>query len=114
MWESPINAIYEAQQNAFDGAVLSAVMKVGIDVDKEELIKALAYDRRQYEKGYADAKAEIVRCKDCKHWTQSMGKMKGYGLGRCDFHDADLVTCNGYCYWAERRTDDKTNKGSSC
>jgi hypothetical protein len=52
------------------------------------------------------AQPEIIRCKDCKHWTQSTGKMTGYGLGRCDFHDADLVACNGFCYWAERRTDE--------
>ena len=51
------------------------------------------------------AQPEIIRCNSCKHWTQSTGKMKGYGLGRCDFHDADLVTCNGFCYWAERRND---------
>ena len=51
------------------------------------------------------AQPEIIRCNSCKHWTQSTGKMKGYGLGRCDFHDVDLVTCNGFCYWAERRTD---------
>lgn len=51
------------------------------------------------------AQPEIIRCSSCKYWTQSTGKMKGYGLGRCDFHDADLVACNGFCYWAERRTD---------
>jgi len=50
------------------------------------------------------AQPEVIRCNSCKYWTQSTGKMTGYGLGRCDFHDADLVTCNGYCYWAERRT----------
>ena len=33
---------------------LQAIQKVGIKVDKDELVKALAYDRRQYEKGYAD------------------------------------------------------------
>lgn len=27
---------------------------MGIYVDKEELIKALRYDRQQYDKGYAD------------------------------------------------------------
>ena len=48
---------------------------------------------------------EIIRCNSCKHWTQTTGKMKGYGLGRCDYLDADLVTCNGFCYWAERRND---------
>lgn len=67
--------------------------------------------KNAYERGKAEgarmpsAEPEIIRCKDCKHWTQSTGKMKGYGLGRCDFHDADLVTCNGFCYWAEGRTD---------
>ena len=52
------------------------------------------------------AQPEIIFCNSCKYWTQATGKMKGYGLGRCDFHDADLVTCNGFCYWAERRTDE--------
>ena len=54
------------------------------------------------------AQPEIIRCNSCKYWTQFTGEMKGYGLGRCDFHDADLVACNGFCYWAERRTDDQT------
>lgn len=51
------------------------------------------------------AQHEIIRCNSCKHWTQTTGKMKGYGLGRCDYLNADLVTCNGFCYWAERRND---------
>lgn len=53
------------------------------------------------------AEPEIIRCNSCKHWTQTTGKMKGYGLGRCDYLDADLVTCNGFCYWAERRNDNR-------
>jgi hypothetical protein len=57
----------------------------------------------EYIRALPSAQPEIIRCKDCKHWTQSTGKMTGYGLGRCDFHDADLVACNGFCYWAERR-----------
>ena len=48
---------------------------------------------------------KVILCSSCKHWTQSTGKMTGYGLGRCDFHDADLVTCNGFCYWAERKEE---------
>ena len=56
------------------------------------------------------AQPEIIRCNSCKYWTQSTGEMKGYGLGRCDFHDVDLVTCNGFCYWAERRTDERFNQ----
>ena len=49
------------------------------------------------------ARSEIIECKNCKNWTQSTGKIKGDGLGRCDFHDADLVSCNGFCYWAEMK-----------
>lgn len=51
------------------------------------------------------AQPEIIRCNSCKHWTQAIGKMRGFGLGRCDFHDAEYVTCNGFCYWAERREE---------
>ena len=60
---------------------------------------------KAYAQGKEDAQHEIIHCNSCKHWTQSTGKMKVYGLGRCDFHDADLVTCNGFCYWAERRNN---------
>lgn len=99
MWESPINAIYEAQKNAFDDAVLSAVMKVGIDVNKEELIKALAYDRQQYEKGYADAKAEIVRCRDCRHYTDP-------NIEYCELYGAMILwDKDDFCSRGERRTD---------
>lgn len=56
-YESPINIIYGQMQLQMENEVCSAVQKVGINVNKDELIKALAYDRCQYEKGYADGKA---------------------------------------------------------
>lgn len=34
--------------------VLESILKIGVDVDKDELIKALAYDRDQYRMGYED------------------------------------------------------------
>lgn len=40
---------------------ITAQINQHVSVDKEELIKALNYDRQQYEKGYADAKAEYQR-----------------------------------------------------
>lgn len=75
-------------------------------VDVSNLHRGIVSALQEIIRELPSAQTEIIRCKDCKHWTQSMGKMKGYGLGRCDFHDTDLVTCNGYCYWAERRTDE--------
>ena len=38
--------------------ILMAVRGCHIDVDRDELIKALNYDRDQYNKGYADGKAD--------------------------------------------------------
>lgn len=58
MYESPINIEYEspvyAVQNEIERNVLLAVQKVHISVDRDELIRALQYDRQQYYKGYAD------------------------------------------------------------
>lgn len=60
MYESPINQILGELQMHLEGETLKAVQNVGIDVDKEELIKALQYDRGQYEKGYKDGYADAI------------------------------------------------------
>ena len=63
MYKSPIEIIMkEVRQKMdedFENAVFKAVRKVGINVDKEELLKALIYDRGQYDKGYEDAMNEV-------------------------------------------------------
>ena len=58
MYESPIDVIHGEMQMQLEGEILRAVQNVGVSVNKEELLKALAYDRNQYEKGYADAEAQ--------------------------------------------------------
>lgn len=63
MYESPItnyiSEIIDKQMVERENFILATVSeKIGIDVNREELIKALNYDRNQYEKGYTDAKAE--------------------------------------------------------
>ena len=68
MYESPVN-LYEIDniisditkkvENDTETYVMQSIRRVGVDVDKDELIKALQYDRDQYNKGYANAKAEI-------------------------------------------------------
>lgn len=37
-----------------EGQVMEVIAGVGVDVDKEELLKAIAYDRDQYHKGFED------------------------------------------------------------
>lgn len=58
MYSSPIELIYKDAQYRMEKDIFYAIQKVDINVNKDELIKALAYDRNQYEKGYADALAE--------------------------------------------------------
>ena len=64
MYESPIEKIYGELQTQMvqedENMVIKAVRKVGVNVDKYELIKALQYDRNQYEKGYEDGKNEVL------------------------------------------------------
>ena len=60
MFENPVNVIYGEIQTQIEGDVFKAIQSVGIDVDKEELLKALQYDRNQYEKGYADGYAKAL------------------------------------------------------
>ena len=74
MYKGPIQLIYSETQRHLENLVLMEVQKVGVNVDKDELLKALAYDRRQYEKGRADALATIVRCKDCKYAPLNLGE----------------------------------------
>ena len=69
MYESPIMAmvsdITTEMRHEQDREIMNAILSVGINVDKDELVKALRYDRQQYDKGYsegyADAKADDVR-----------------------------------------------------
>lgn len=59
MYEAPIKLLYSGPVykeivDAQERQIFQAVQSVVVDVDKDELIKALAYDRDQYEKGFAD------------------------------------------------------------
>jgi glycerol-3-phosphate responsive antiterminator len=56
-WESPVTITQEiASQIArsTDDYIMSEIYKTGVVVNKEELIKAINYDRDQYNKGYCD------------------------------------------------------------
>lgn len=62
MYESPFSLqisemcdeIAKSINNDTETAVMRSIADIGINVDKEELIKALQYDRDQYNKGYSD------------------------------------------------------------
>ena len=61
MYKSPIEIITGKIQTQIDDEIYSAVQNVGINVDREELLKALEYDRGQYEKGFDDGFAQASK-----------------------------------------------------
>ncbi|MBR3445597.1 MAG: hypothetical protein IKH14_07030 [Prevotella sp.] len=64
MYESPISIaerITHEIASEKDNQIYKAIAQIGVDVNKEELILALNYDRGQYEKGYHDGlKAAVI------------------------------------------------------
>lgn len=114
MYESPVKVwedvtrICEEITKAKEEYIFSQIRAV-VDVDKEELLKALQYDRRQYEKGYSDGvaarDAEIVRCKDCKWYDISYP----YGTAIPDAYYCKVndryYDCGHYCAYGERSED---------
>lgn len=48
------DAIMEEYNKQQDEHIYKCIIDTGVTVDKEELIKALKYDRGQYRKGYLD------------------------------------------------------------
>jgi hypothetical protein len=99
-YKSPIEVIQSQRRNQIEGEIYRAVMNVGVNVDKDELIKALQYDRGQYQKGYEDRDSQIVRCKDCKHGEPCKN---GLGEDAIECFDSDIcleVRCrrpNWFC-----------------
>ena len=110
MYKSPIeikldDIVSDAVEKA-DEYIVKYVQQIGVNVDKDELIKALKFDRGQYEKGWNDRDNEIVRCKDCKFFRRYGFRLEYADCIKFDFYD---TTEDGYCCWAERREDGKTD-----
>lgn len=60
MYKSPIETLQTEIQIQFEDDCIKAIQSHGFIVDKEELVKALNYDRKQYEKGYSDGYAKAL------------------------------------------------------
>lgn len=103
MYKSPIEVIYKDAQYKLEENIYKAIQKVDIKVDRDELLKALAYDRGQYEKGYADALADRAKGK----WIKR-GK-----IFQCSECEKFSITQDNYCSncgadMREEQTDEKT------
>lgn len=113
LYEKAVEAIIEQREDRIFAKIQDAF---DVQVDKEELIRALQYDRDQYAKGRMDAIMEmdlvkVVRCKDCGHrgdpvmcpmcyeeyqeWDDD-----GYHEWETVVHDYSVDS--GFCYMGER------------
>ena len=106
MYNSPIEMLITDIQHQIvqqqDEQIYQAVVNCIPNVDKDELIRALQYDREQYEKGYQDAirdkdLVEVVRCKDCKHL------MFSDCYGECGQGYMGIVKPYDFCSYGERK-----------
>lgn len=64
MYSSPveegIQKIISEENRKQEKLIREKCYKIGVDVNKEELLKALAYDRHQYQTGYADSINDVI------------------------------------------------------
>lgn len=110
-YESPIKAIETKMQFEFEGELMRAVKSLGFDVDKDELLRALQYDREQYAKGYAAGvaadKAKLIEScyKDLVRMVQNSRTDNPYTGTMAEVawsmaHDC-ILSCVQSCFGAE-------------
>lgn len=104
MYESPvklfIGEIKHQVDEKIEEACYTAVIEYFPHVDRTELMKALEYDRGQYEKGHQDAKNEIQHCEGCRYCFSVDG---GDICRRPGLNGEMIVTPDGFCAWGESR-----------
>lgn len=74
MYESPIEIIQRdivnGLQAKMENDICNVICSYGVNVNREELIKALNYDRGQYDKGFQDAQSKLKPM--CRYLTKCM------------------------------------------
>lgn len=113
-YQSPIEMVQDEMEMKVEGEVMKAVQNVGINVNKDELLKALAYDRDQYNKGYNDGKPKKGRWKLEFLVSTNGDPYAVYRCNLCEWAEPTLLRRN-YCpncgsRMFERRTDERDNE----
>lgn len=105
MYQSPIEVIYNDVKCRFEEGVYKAIQNVNINVNREELIKALLYDRDQYDKGYYDgltAKSEAEPAHEKPVVYYHGENTFSYVCGICHM---PIDGKDFYCRWCGARID---------
>ena len=59
-YKRPVQVITNQMQTKLEGQILEVIQNVGVVLDKEELIKAMNYDRDQYASGFENGYNKAV------------------------------------------------------
>lgn len=111
-YESPIKVLETQMRMEFEDNVVRAVKSVGIDVDKDELVRALQYDRDQYVKGYKDGKASNMVVGE---WVDRYGDKYANHLYECsECHNTALYTVQRDCLGHEQIIQELSNWCPHC
>lgn len=105
MYESPIEMLVGKIQTQMDDDILRAAQSYHINVNRDELVKALRYDRDQYNKGYAEGKRDAERVRG--EW---IGSYTGHKCSVCGFWIDD----EAFDYLTTPIIDDGFNYCPSC
>lgn len=118
MYESPVYIVQEQLANQMrllhEDGIYKAILAYDIQVNKDELIRALRYDRGQYQKGFVDGgrdgylkrDAEIVRCKDCLSCEAKFKRNGEVYFYRCNYFDIEIEPLD-FCSCGERKGGDE-------
>lgn len=105
-YESPITVqmkmiAQQIEEQRENNLTLKISEQMGVNIDKDELKRALAYDRDQYRRGYEDGWR--ARSKDVPHWIpvtyrpmtaeERVEFAKHYGIEYCDTSEEKTFDC---------------------
>ena len=68
---------------------------------KEWICREMSTSTSGNENGVLMMETELIRCKDCVHYT---GLTDSAAWGRCHLHGKTCQDCD-YCSWAERKEE---------
>ena len=108
-YDSPITMIVSQMEAKMEADTMSVIQRYGIDVNKDELIKALNYDRGQYEKGYADRGNMIVPVTLEMDQRGTVRQIKGYldKATQIIYANSITVECAEAIGWKIKVSEDK-------
>ena len=78
MYDPPVKITFdEAKFFSIDNEIFQCIQNANVDVDRDELLRALKYDRDQYNKGYVDGRADAIA--ELMQWIKACPAMKKGG-----------------------------------